>query len=168
MRVSHNEFWETISRTDCCWVVLQPVHGLAKHLYHSLTAIYSALYRTTSPLMLDWRKDEISELLGKDPDLIRLFCDIKTEMYWFRKYFHLRNKTKNLRELTRAFSRRREKSTLFWGCIAEDTSRGQREQIGHGSYQSSKETRDLVRDLTLVISYQIPILSVPKFLHDTG
>ena len=36
--------------------------------------------------MLDWRTEEVSKLLGKDPQLIRLFCDIKTEMYWFRKF----------------------------------------------------------------------------------
>lgn len=74
------------SETDCNYPVFQPLHNLARHLYNTLTAIYSALYRTTSPLTLDWRTDEISELLDKDPDLIRLFCDIKTEMYWFRMF----------------------------------------------------------------------------------
>jgi hypothetical protein len=84
-RVSQNEDLKRSSRTDCFWVVLQPIHSLAKHLYHILTAIYSALYKTTSPLMLDWRRDEISDMLGNDAELIKLFCDIKTEMYWFRK-----------------------------------------------------------------------------------
>lgn len=61
------------------------MYGLAKHIYNTLTSIYSALYKTTSPLTFDWRKKEIfSEMLGGDSVLIQLFCDIKTEMYWFR------------------------------------------------------------------------------------
>lgn len=57
---------------------------LASHVYDTLTSIYSALYKTTSPLTFDWRTDEISEMLGRDQDLIKAFCSIKTEMYWFR------------------------------------------------------------------------------------
>jgi hypothetical protein len=64
---------------------MQQVYGLARHLYNALTSIYSALFRTSSPLIFDWRTDEVSEMLGKDPELIRLFCNIKTELYWFSK-----------------------------------------------------------------------------------
>lgn len=60
-------------------------YDLTRHIYNSLTAIYAALYRTTTPLTFDWRKDEIADLLGHDPTLIRMFSDIKTEMFWFRK-----------------------------------------------------------------------------------
>ncbi|KAF8849451.1 hypothetical protein BDZ45DRAFT_680506 [Acephala macrosclerotiorum] len=63
---------------------LQTLYGCAKHIYNTLTSIYAALYKTTSPLTLDWRKEEISsEMLGGDSELIRLFYNIKTEMYWF-------------------------------------------------------------------------------------
>jgi hypothetical protein len=62
------------------------LYDLAQHIYNNLTSIYDSLYKRTSPLTLDWRKPEVAELLGKDQKLIRLFCDIKTEMFWFRKY----------------------------------------------------------------------------------
>jgi hypothetical protein len=89
--------WMGESETDCNYPVFQPLHNLARHLYNTLTAIYSALYRTTSPLTLDWRTDEISELLDKDPDLIRLFCDIKMDMYWFRRFFQRADARKLIR-----------------------------------------------------------------------
>jgi hypothetical protein len=67
------------------------MYGLAKHIYNTLTSIYSALYKTTSPLTFDWRKKDVfSEMLGGDPVLIQLFCDIKTEMYWFREASYLK------------------------------------------------------------------------------
>jgi len=59
-------------------------YGLAKQLYNMLTSIYAALFKTTSPLTFDWRTAEISEMLGRDPELIKSFCNIKTEMHWFR------------------------------------------------------------------------------------
>ncbi|KAF4628762.1 hypothetical protein G7Y89_g9391 [Cudoniella acicularis] len=59
-------------------------YDLLRHIYDTLTSIYSALYKTTSPLTLDWRTEEVSELLGRDQELIRLFCNIKTEMYWLQ------------------------------------------------------------------------------------
>ncbi|KAH6718828.1 hypothetical protein BKA61DRAFT_262953 [Leptodontidium sp. MPI-SDFR-AT-0119] len=58
-------------------------YHLNKHIYNTLTSMYAALYKTTSPLTFDWRTTEISDMLGRDPELIRLFNDIKTEMYWF-------------------------------------------------------------------------------------
>ena len=58
----------------------------------SKTSIYAALYKTTSPLTLDWRTEEVAEMLGKDEQLIQLFCNVKTEMYWFCKYqFYMAN-----------------------------------------------------------------------------
>ncbi|PVH78343.1 hypothetical protein DL98DRAFT_656220 [Cadophora sp. DSE1049] len=56
---------------------------LNQHLYNTLTSMYAALYNSTSPLTLDWRTEEISALLDRDPELIKLFCNIKTEMFWF-------------------------------------------------------------------------------------
>ena len=49
--------------------------------------MYAALYKTTSPLTLDWRSKDVAAMLGNDADLIKLFCNIKTEMFWFRKCF---------------------------------------------------------------------------------
>ena len=63
----------------------QQLHGLTSHMYNALTSIYAALYKTTSPLTFDWRKEEVSTMLGGDDELIRLFCIIKTEMFWFGK-----------------------------------------------------------------------------------
>lgn len=51
-----------------------------------LTSTYAALYKTTSPLTLDWRSKEVANMMGNDPHLINLFCNIKTEMFWFRRY----------------------------------------------------------------------------------
>ncbi|KAL5314161.1 hypothetical protein ACEPPN_018585 [Leptodophora sp. 'Broadleaf-Isolate-01'] len=58
-------------------------YHLNQHIYNTLTSMYAALYKTTSPLTFDWRIAEISDMLGRDPELIRLFNNIKTEMYWF-------------------------------------------------------------------------------------
>jgi hypothetical protein len=60
------------------------LYGLTQHIFNTLTSIYGALYKTTSPLTLDWRIEEVAEMLGKDEELIKLFINVKTEMYWFR------------------------------------------------------------------------------------
>ena len=60
------------------------IYGLNQHLYNMLTSIYAALYKTTSPLTLDWRKKEVAAMMRNDAHLINLFCNIKTEMFWFR------------------------------------------------------------------------------------
>jgi len=75
---SHLSFrwFDSGPRTDA------PLYGLARHLYNAITSIYSALYKTTTPLIFDWRKEAVSEMLGRDPQLIRSFCNIKTEMFW--------------------------------------------------------------------------------------
>jgi hypothetical protein len=64
----------------------QQIHSLTSHMYNALTSVYAALYRTTSPLTLDWRTEEVSKMLGGDAELIKLFSNIKTEMFWFRMY----------------------------------------------------------------------------------
>ncbi|PMD63516.1 uncharacterized protein K444DRAFT_322443 [Hyaloscypha bicolor E] len=53
-----------------------------------LTSIYAALYKTTSPLTLDWRSNEVAVMLGNDSQIINLFCNIKTEMFWFHANAH--------------------------------------------------------------------------------
>lgn len=64
----------------------RPRFALGKHIHNALTSIYSALFKATSPLTLDWRTDEVAQMLGNDPELIRLFCNIKAEMFWFCEY----------------------------------------------------------------------------------
>jgi len=63
------------------------IYSLNEHLYNMLTSIYAALYKATSPLTLDWRSKEVESMLGNDAQLIELFCNIKTEIFWFRMYF---------------------------------------------------------------------------------
>jgi hypothetical protein len=63
------------------------IYGLNQHMYNMLTSTYAALYKTTSPLTLDWRSKEVAGMMGNDAHLISLFCNIKTEMFWFRAYF---------------------------------------------------------------------------------
>ncbi|KAH8646019.1 hypothetical protein BGZ60DRAFT_554837 [Tricladium varicosporioides] len=72
-----------------CWAhESRPKYDLCFHMYNTLTSIYSALYKTTSPLTLDWRTEEVSEMLGKDKKLINYFSVIKTEMYWIQSEMH--------------------------------------------------------------------------------
>jgi hypothetical protein len=73
------------THSDLAFAEEQQVYELCRHIFNNLISIYSALYKTTSPLALDWRTEEVSEMLGNDAELIRLFCDIKTEMFWFCK-----------------------------------------------------------------------------------
>jgi hypothetical protein len=72
------------SPDDLHFLVMDPIYSLGRHLYNAITSIYSALYKTTTPLTFDWRKEEISKMLGKDSELIKSFCNIKTEMFWLR------------------------------------------------------------------------------------
>jgi hypothetical protein len=74
----------------------EKIYSLNQHLYNMLTSTYAALYKTTSPLTFDWRKEEVAFMLGNDAHLINLFCSIKTEMFWFRKYSHYSTKTQGL------------------------------------------------------------------------
>jgi hypothetical protein len=61
-------------------LVHDALHGLARHMYHTLTSIYAALYKTTTPLAFDWRKEDIYELLGHDDTLVKAFDQIKAEI----------------------------------------------------------------------------------------
>jgi len=72
------------SPDDLHFSVTDPIYSLGRHLYNAITSIYSALYKTTTPLTFDWRKEEISKMLGRDSELIKSFCNIKTEMFWLR------------------------------------------------------------------------------------
>jgi hypothetical protein len=73
------EFTLTLTETE-------KLYDLNQHLYNMLTSIYAALYKTTSPLTLDWRKEEVASMLGNDSYLIGLFGIIKTEIFWSREF----------------------------------------------------------------------------------
>ncbi|KAN0116972.1 hypothetical protein V8E51_002949 [Hyaloscypha variabilis] len=78
-----------IFRKGCCDdFESETIYSLSQHLYNMLTSMYAALYKTTSPLTLDWRSKEVAAMLGNDADLITLFCNIKTEMFWFQSHKH--------------------------------------------------------------------------------
>jgi len=67
------------------YIAAPQLFNLTRLVYNNLTSIYNAVFKTTSPLTLDWRSEEISKLLGNDTELICLFCNVKTEIFWFRK-----------------------------------------------------------------------------------
>lgn len=60
---------------------------LVKHIYHSLISIYTALFRTESPLLFDWRKDETYDMLGRNQTLIYDLVSIEAEMLWLCELF---------------------------------------------------------------------------------
>jgi len=55
----------------------------SKHMYDILTSIYAALFRTSTPLYLDWRKPENFALLGNCNETRFAFTWLVTELYWF-------------------------------------------------------------------------------------
>lgn len=63
----------------------ETLYGLGKHMYNTLTSVYAALYKTTSPLTFDWRTQEVRDMLGGDGGLVEAFINIKTEMFWLCK-----------------------------------------------------------------------------------
>jgi hypothetical protein len=115
-----------------------------------LTSTYAALYKTTSPLTLDWRSKEVAQMMGNDPQLIRLFCNIKTEMFWFRGC---------------SLSPEMKKSQLISSCRSMHTpliSRRhtiqtahprQRKQTACSTYKGSKKRRNYMNEAFL--GYQI-------------
>ena len=100
------------------------LYNLTQHIYNNLTSIYAALYKTTSPLTLDWRTQEVSDMLGNDQQLIKRFCDIKTEMMWFRKPGHFLSIMRpSLPSLTHG--RCGKRSAILRRCSLQDTCGGE-------------------------------------------
>jgi hypothetical protein len=54
--------------------------ALAQHMYHMFVAVYSALFRPSSPVWLNWFKDEVFELWGKDRRITHCIGALKTEL----------------------------------------------------------------------------------------
>jgi hypothetical protein len=60
--------------------------GLAQHMYEMLILIYSALFKPSSPLWLNFLKDEVFELFGRDLRIAVGLGRIKTEMGYMREF----------------------------------------------------------------------------------
>jgi hypothetical protein len=58
----------------------------SKHMYDILTANYSALFRDSSPLHLDWRIGSNFEYIGKSPILKAAFYELRNEVFRFCRY----------------------------------------------------------------------------------
>jgi hypothetical protein len=59
--------------------------ALAQHMYEMLISIYSALFKPSSPLWLNFLKDEVFELFGRDLRVVERLGTIKTEMGYMRE-----------------------------------------------------------------------------------
>lgn len=54
--------------------------ALAQHMYDMFVSVYSGLFRPSSPMWLNWLKDEVFELLGKDYKITHCLGILKTEL----------------------------------------------------------------------------------------
>ena len=52
-------------------------------MYDILTSIYAALFRSSTPLYLDWRVEANFDLLGKSDEVKNAFCNLCTQAFWF-------------------------------------------------------------------------------------
>ena len=59
---------------------------MAKHMFHYLVSIYSALFKSTTPLYIDWRLDSNRQLFGQDEELLAAFKALRTEALYFRTW----------------------------------------------------------------------------------
>jgi hypothetical protein len=62
---------------------------LAQHMYDMLVSIYSALFRPSSPLWLNWLREDVFDLFGRDRRVMVAMGTLKTEIgYYGRKSTH--------------------------------------------------------------------------------
>jgi hypothetical protein len=54
--------------------------ALAQHMYDMFVSVYSGLFRPSSPMWLNWLKDEVFELFGKDYRITHCIGTLKTEL----------------------------------------------------------------------------------------
>ena len=57
----------------------------AKHMYHALVVTYSAVFRTATPLDLDWTERQNALVLGRDQKIIGAVQSLRREMSQFCK-----------------------------------------------------------------------------------
>jgi len=63
--------------------------SLAQHMYNMFVSIYSGLFRPSSPMWLNWLKDEVFELFGKDYRITGCIGTLKTELDYICSSFPL-------------------------------------------------------------------------------
>ena len=56
------------------------LYQLAQHMYNVLVSLYSGLFRPSSPLWLNWLRDDVYELLGRDWRIMEAMGTLKTEI----------------------------------------------------------------------------------------
>jgi hypothetical protein len=54
--------------------------ALARHMYDMLISVHSALFRPSSPMGLNWLKDDVFELFGRDYRITHCMGTLKTEL----------------------------------------------------------------------------------------
>ncbi|SRR6266536_938636 len=59
---------------------------LAQRMFDQLVSIYSALFRPSSPLWLNWLRDDISELFGRDWRIMEAMGTLKTEIRHYGEF----------------------------------------------------------------------------------
>ncbi|KAH8884520.1 hypothetical protein GQ53DRAFT_396344 [Thozetella sp. PMI_491] len=58
---------------------------MARHMYHYLVSVYSALFKSTTPLYIDWRLDVNQDLFARDENLLQAFKSLRTETMYFHQ-----------------------------------------------------------------------------------
>jgi hypothetical protein len=61
-------------------------YQLGQHMYNILVSVYSGLFRPSSPLWLNWLRDDIYELFGRDWRIIEAMGTLKTEIGQYGMY----------------------------------------------------------------------------------
>jgi len=59
---------------------------LAQNMYDMLVSIYSALFRQSSPLWLNWLRNDVYELFGRDWRMTEAMGTLKTEIGHYRVF----------------------------------------------------------------------------------
>jgi hypothetical protein len=61
-------------------------YQLGQHMYNILVSVYSGLFRPSSPLWLNWLRDDIYELFGRDWRIIEAMGTLKTRIGQYGMY----------------------------------------------------------------------------------
>jgi hypothetical protein len=60
--------------------------ALVQHMYNMLVSVHSAVFRSSSPMGLNWLKEDVFELFGKGRSITHCMGTLQTELYyicWF-------------------------------------------------------------------------------------
>ena len=72
-----------VANLSNCNTDSEMVVGASKHMYNILTTNYAALFRQSSPIYIDWRKEGNVDLVGRSEALRRSFDDLRTQIIKF-------------------------------------------------------------------------------------